>query len=158
MKSESSLTLHRQQRNCNGSRSRNIVLDFAHKKYSCSFAKLKLSHWLATGLFYRCPYYVSGPGNISVVLLSTEGQRALRIHQRYLTLCSEDEQTSYRFGTTWGWVINDRTFILGWTKPLKSCFLCSSDAHGRTLLWFPEDKGNSRVSYEASYFRLSFYV
>ncbi len=31
-----------------------------------------------------------------------KGQRALGFHQKYLYLCSEDEQRSYRFGTTWG--------------------------------------------------------
>ncbi len=50
-------------------------------------------------------------------LLSMDGQRALRIHQKYLNLCSEDEWKSYSFGTTWGWVINDRISILGWTIP-----------------------------------------
>ncbi len=25
------------------------------------------------------------------------------------------------FGTTWGWVINDRIFIFGWTIPLIVC-------------------------------------
>ncbi len=54
-----------------------------------------------------------------ISLLSMEGQRALRFHQKYLTLCSEDEQRSYGFGTTWGWVINDRSFIFGWTNPLN---------------------------------------
>ncbi len=49
-----------------------------------------------------------------------EGQRALRFNQKYLNLCSEDEQRSYGFGTTWGWVINDRIFILGWTNPTNS--------------------------------------
>ncbi len=47
-----------------------------------------------------------------------EGQRALGMHQKYLNLCSEDKQRSYRFGTTWGWVINDRIFQ--WTIPLTS--------------------------------------
>ncbi len=42
------------------------------------------------------------------------------MHQKYLNLCSENEQRSYRFGTTWGWVINDRIFIFGWTIPLNS--------------------------------------
>ncbi len=31
---------------------------------------------MSHGLFYRSPYYVSGPGDITVVLLSMEGQRA----------------------------------------------------------------------------------
>ncbi len=55
---------------------------------------------------------------VIVSLLSIEGQRALRSHQTYLNLCSEDERRSYRFGSTWGWVINDRIFIFGWTNPL----------------------------------------
>ncbi len=42
-----------------------------------------------------------------------EGQRALRFHQKYLNLCSEDEQRSYGFGTTRGGVINDSIFIFG---------------------------------------------
>ncbi len=48
-----------------------------------------------------------------VHLLSMEGQKALGFLQKYLNLCSEDERRSYRFGTTWGWVFNDRIFILG---------------------------------------------
>ncbi len=55
---------------------------------------------MSQGSFYQSPCYVSGPGNISVVLLSMECQKALRFHQKYLNLCSEDEQRSYRFGTT----------------------------------------------------------
>ncbi len=47
-----------------------------------------------------------------------EGQGALGIHQKYFNLCSEDERRSYGSGTTWGWVINDRIFIFGWTIPL----------------------------------------
>ncbi len=47
--------------------------------------ELLMSHGL-----YRCPYYVSGSGNISAVLLSTDGQKALGFHQKYLNLCSKD--------------------------------------------------------------------
>ncbi len=32
--------------------------------------------------------------NVSVALLSMEGQKALRFHQKYLHLCSEDERRS----------------------------------------------------------------
>ncbi len=74
---------------------------------------------MSHGPFYRCPYYLSGPGNIAVALLFMEGQRALRFYQNYLNLCSEDERRSYGFGTTWGWVINDRLFIFRWTNPLN---------------------------------------
>ncbi len=36
------------------------------------------------GLFYQCPYCLSGPENISVALLSMQGQRALGLHQNIL--------------------------------------------------------------------------
>ncbi len=58
--------------------------------------------------------------NVSVALLSMQGQKALRFHQKYLNLCSEDERRSYEFGTTWEWVINDRILFFGLTIPLKS--------------------------------------
>ncbi len=45
-----------------------------------------------------------------ITLLSMAGQKALKFHQKYLNLCSEDEQRSYRFGTT---AINDRIVIFG---------------------------------------------
>ncbi len=60
--------------------------------------------------------------NVVVPLLSMQGQKALGLHQKYLNLCSEDEQSSYRCETTWGWVINDMIFIFGWTIPLKCIF------------------------------------
>ncbi len=46
--------------------------------------------------------------NMSVVLLSMQGQKALRFNQKYLNLCSEDEQRSYRFGTTFHFWVNCR--------------------------------------------------
>ncbi len=60
--------------------------------------------------------------NITVALLSMQGQKALRFDQKYIIYIYEDEWRSYGFGTTWGWGINDRISILRWTKPLKSCF------------------------------------
>ncbi len=42
----------------------------------------------------------SGSGNISVALLSMDGQKALRFHQKNLNLCSEDERRSDEFGMT----------------------------------------------------------
>ncbi len=47
------------------------------------------------GLFYQCPCYISGSGNISVALLSIKGQKALRFYQQYLNLFSKDELRSY---------------------------------------------------------------
>ncbi len=44
--------------------------------------------------------------NVSVVLQSMQGKKALGFYQKYLNLCSKDERGSYGFGMTWGWVIN----------------------------------------------------
>ncbi len=49
---------------------------FLHTKYSRCFVKLTVETLMSRGLFYRCPCYVSGSGNISVALLSMKGQRA----------------------------------------------------------------------------------
>ncbi len=40
--------------------------------------------------------------NVIVPLLSMEGQKALVFNQKYLNLCSKDEQRSCGFGTTRG--------------------------------------------------------
>ncbi len=56
--------------------------------------------------------------NVSDALLSIQGQKTLRFNQKYLNLCSEDEQRSYRCGTTRGRVINDRIFLFRQTNPL----------------------------------------
>ncbi len=67
----------------------------------------------------RSSWYFSGPWSCKDPCCLWEGQRALRFKQKCLNLCSEDERRSYGFGTTWGWVINDRIFIFGWTIPLR---------------------------------------
>ncbi len=40
-----------------------------------------------------------------------QGQKALRFHQKILNLSSEDEQSSYGFVTTRGWVIRYIRYI-----------------------------------------------
>ncbi len=49
--------------------------------------------------------------NVSVALLSMQGQKALGFYQKYLNSCYEDKRRSYMFRTTWARVINDRIFI-----------------------------------------------
>ncbi len=39
---------------------------------------------MSHGLFYRCPYYISGPGNVSVALLCMQGQRSFRFNKNVL--------------------------------------------------------------------------
>ncbi len=54
------------------------------KKSILDASQTEVEPLMSHGLFYRCIHYVSGPVNISVVLLSMEGQIALRFHQKYL--------------------------------------------------------------------------
>ncbi len=39
-----------------------------------------------------------------------------------ILICVPDERRSYGFGTTWRRVINDRSFIYWWNKPLKGSY------------------------------------
>ncbi len=98
----------------------NKVLIFvfsAHKKYSRSFIKLRLIHWCHMDYFNDVLTTLLGLERVSCVAVYMQGQKALGFHQKYLK-CSEDERRSYGFGTTRGWVINDRMFIFVWTIPL----------------------------------------
>ncbi len=45
-------------------------------------------------------------------------QPGYKLSSEYLPLCSAEQRNSYSFGTTWGWVNDDRIFIFGWTIPL----------------------------------------
>ncbi len=44
-------------------------------------------------------------------------QPGYKLSSKYLRLCLAEQRNSYRFGTTWGWVNDDRIF--GWTIPIK---------------------------------------
>ncbi len=88
------------------------------------------------------PYWVL---NVVVALLSMEGQKALRFHQNYLNLCSEDEQRSYRFGTTCGRVINDRIFIFGWTIPLRDLSITATMYNGLENVYYGQKSHQNRV-------------
>ncbi len=48
-------------------------------------------------------------------------QPGSKLSSKYLPLCSAEQRNSYRFGTTWGGVNDDRIFIFGWTIPLILC-------------------------------------
>ncbi len=61
--------------------------------------------------------------NVSVVLLSIQGQKALGFHQKYCNMCSKKEEwRSNGFGTTWGWVTNYWQ-IFGWTRSIPLMML-----------------------------------
>ncbi len=80
---------------------------FTHKKYSRSFIKLQLNHWCHMDYFNNVPATFLGLECGS----SIQCQKAHGLHQKYLNFCSEYERMSYRFGTTWGGVINDNFYF-----------------------------------------------
>ncbi len=84
-----------------------LLFFFEHKKHSRSFITLWLNTWTIL-MMSLLPFWAL---NVSVALLSMQGQKALAFHQKNLNLCSEAELRSYGFGTTWGWAINDRIFF-----------------------------------------------
>ncbi len=113
--------------------------------------KITVEPLMSHGLFYWSPCYISGPGNIAVALLSMESQRALGFHQKYLNLCSEDERRSSRFGTTWGWVINDRIFIFVWTNPLMLYFIILALFYFCTIHFFSSNILRSYIAGQVPY-------
>ncbi len=88
-----------------------------HKKYSRSFIKLRLSHWCHMDYF----------NDVLTTFLGLECGSCVAVYEGsvwisskiYSNVFSEDQRRSYGFGTTWGWVINDRIKIFGWTIPLS---------------------------------------
>ncbi len=103
-----------------------IFVFFTHKKYSHSFITLQLNPWCHMDYFIDVLATFLELGTFQLHCCLWEGQRALEFHQKYLHLCFEDKQKTYGFGTTWGWVINDRIFIFGWTNTLNFIYLTSA--------------------------------
>ncbi len=94
-----------------------VFVLFAQKVFSW-LHKITVDRLMSHGLLCRSSWYFSGPWSCKDPCCLWEGLRALRFKQKYLNLCSEDEQRSYGFGTTSGLVINDIIFIFVWTNPL----------------------------------------
>ncbi len=96
--------------------------------------KITVDRLMSHGLLCRSSWYFSGPWSCKDPCCLWEGQRALRYHQKYLNLCSKDERRSNGFGTTSGWVINDRIFIFGWTNPIIQRVQRSKDRLGAEMI------------------------
>ncbi len=85
-----------------------IFVFFVHKKYFSSIVKLQLNHWCHVDYF-----------NSTFLGLGTFQLHCSLWRDRKLSdfieniLCSD--RRSYRFGTTWWWVINDINTIFGVT-------------------------------------------
>ncbi len=107
MKYKSFLNLHRI-----------LFFFFVHANYSRRFVKLWLNYWCHMDYFTNVLTTFLGLG---IFQLHCFLWRVTELSDfiKNLNLCSEDEQRSYGFGMTWGWVIKDRIFIFGWTIPLN---------------------------------------
>ncbi len=96
----------------------NFFFFFAHKKYSRSFVKLQLNPWC------HMDYFIDLLAKFVLILI-----------------CVLKMNGSYGFGTTHGWVINDRLFIFGWTIPLKPDLTVILESHHiswlRACIWSP---------------------
>ncbi len=111
---------------------KNILFLFSlrTKKYYRSFAKLKLSHWCHMDCFTDVLSTFRVWEHFSCLAVCRELSNFIN----NILILFEDERRSYRYGTTWGWVINDRIIILGWTSPLIQC------KHGYLLSCVPFKK------------------
>ncbi len=76
---------------------------FAQKKCSRHFIKVRLNHWTtADRLFWQCLSYFSRPLQCYLLGSQWDSHTPPGFHPQYLKLCSEDEQSFYGFGMTWG--------------------------------------------------------
>ncbi len=88
-----------------------IFVFFAHKEYSRSFVKLRSNHWCHTDYFNNVFWTVIVLGS----LLSMGGPESSRNSSKISFVF----RRSHRFGTTQGWVINDRIFHFWVNYPFK---------------------------------------
>ncbi len=106
-----------------------IFVFFAHRSYSRSFITLWLNQWCYMDYFNNVLNTFLDLKLVSCVTVYT-GSESSWTSSKILNLCSEDEQRSSKFGTAWGWVINDGIFIFGWTIPSKTIWYCTSCTYG----------------------------
>ncbi len=86
-----------------------IFVFFAFKKYSRSFIELRLNHWCHMDYF----------NNVLTTFLGLECGSCIAVYEGSENNKKQNLNLCYGFGTTWGWVINDRIFIFEWTIPLR---------------------------------------
>ncbi len=98
-----------------------IFVFFAQKPFPW-LRKITVEPLMLHGLFDQSPCYVSGHGDISVVLLSMEGLRVLRFKQNIL-ICVRTMNGGLT-GLEWHQGEYDIIFIFGWPNPLMHMVRC----------------------------------
>ncbi len=100
-----------------------IFVFFAHKKYSRSFEKLWLNHWCHMDYFNDLLATFLSLDRVRILAVYG-GSESSRNSSKNILICVP--KMNEGLGTTWGWVINDRIFIFGWTIPLiMNTLVCS---------------------------------
>ncbi len=90
-----------------------IFVFFVYKMYSRSFIKLWFNHWCNMDYFNNVLMFLGlGTFQLHCCLWRI---RKLSYFIKNILICVPKMNG---FRTTWGWVINDRIFIFGWTIPL----------------------------------------
>ncbi len=72
------------------------------QKVFSSLHKAQIEPLMADGLFWRYLSYFSGPWQWYLLGSQWDSHKPPGFHPKYVQLCSEDEQSFYGFGTTWG--------------------------------------------------------
>ncbi len=75
---------------------------FLFEKAFLSLHDSPIEPLMADGLFWRCISYFSGPWQWYLLGSQWHSHKPPGFHPKYLKLCSEEEQSFYRFGTIWG--------------------------------------------------------
>ncbi len=95
-----------------------ISVFFVHTKYSRGFVRLRLNHWCHLDYFTNLIAMFLSLDCVNYIAVYGKDRELSEFIKNILICFSKDERRSYRFWTTWGWVINARFF--GWTIPLRS--------------------------------------
>ncbi len=64
--------------------------------------KIQIQPLMVDGLPWRCFSYFSGPWQWELLGSQWDSHKRPGFHPKYHKLCSEDEQSFYGYGTTWG--------------------------------------------------------
>ncbi len=88
------------------------------QKIFSSLHKNQIEPLKADGVSWRCFSFFSRAQQCYLLGSQWDSHRPPGFYLKCLNLCSEDKQSFYGVGTTYGQVNNDKIFILGWSNPL----------------------------------------
>ncbi len=93
-----------------------IFVFFMHKKYSHSSITLQLNPWCHMDYFIDVLATFLELGTFQLHCCLWRVRELSDVIKNIFICVSKTNESLTGFGTTWGWVINDRIFIFGWTN------------------------------------------